>query len=148
MDRTGSSGCTVASRTENGAQLQRSLSWEQNEVAVGSVQELDALLDRLTVEAEADLPFVVVLAREDGSTLSIGLGSAESVASYVSASWDPPYYISRGDEERTEPVRFIYSGEMTEFPPWSAIPTEQAREAMRHFFETGELSPRIDWAEN
>lgn len=139
----------MASRTEDGAQLQRSLNWEQNEVAVGSVQELDALLDRLTVEAEeADLPFVVALAREDGSTLSIGLGTEESVANYVSGSFDPPYYVSRGDPDRAEPVKFVFSGEMTEYPPWSAIPVEAARAAMRHFFETGELSPDVDWAEN
>ena len=138
----------MAFRTEDGAQLERSLTWERNEVAVGSVQELDALLDRLTVEAEADLPFVVALAREDGSTLSIGLGSEESVANYVSGSFDPPYYVSRGDPDRAEPVKFVFSGEMTEYPPWSAIPVEDAREAMRHFFTTGELLPRLDWAEN
>jgi Immunity protein Imm1 len=138
----------VASRTENGEQLQRSLNWAQSEVAVGSVQELDALLDRLTVEAQNDRPFMVALAREDGSTLSIGLGSDESVASSVSGSWDPPYYISRGDPGRAEPIAFHYSGEMTEFPPWSAIPVEDAREAMRHFFTTGELSPKVDWVEN
>jgi immunity protein Imm1 of predicted polymorphic toxin system len=138
----------VASRTENGAQLQRSLNWDQNEVAVGSVQELDALLDRLTREAQAELPFVVSLAREDGSTLSIGLGREESVANYVSGSWDPPYYVSRGDPDRTGAVEFVYSGEMTEYPPWSAIPAEDAREAMRHFFTTGELSPKLEWAES
>jgi Immunity protein Imm1 len=137
----------MASRIRNGEQLQRSLHWAQSEVAVGSVQELDALLDRLTVEAENDRPFMVALAREDGSSLSIGLGSDESVASYVSGSYDPPYYVSRGDPDRAEPIVF-HSGEMTEFPPWSAIPLEDARQAMRHFFETGELSPGIDWAEN
>jgi Immunity protein Imm1 len=138
----------MASRTRNGEQLQRSLNWAQSEVAVGSVQELDALLDRLTIEAENDRPFMVALAREDRSSLSIGLGRDESVASYVSGSWDPPYYISRGDPGRAEPIAFHYSGEMTEFPPWSAIPVEDAREAMRHFFTTGELWPELDWAEN
>jgi hypothetical protein len=37
---------------------------------------------------------------------------------------------------------------MTEFPPWSAIPVDDARKALRVFFETGELSPDIDWVEN
>jgi hypothetical protein len=124
------------------------LHWAQSEVAIGSVQELDDLLDRLTVEAEHDRPFMVTLAREDGSTLSIGLGSDESVASYVAGSWDPPYYISRGDPGRAEPIAFHYSGEVTEFAPWSAIPVAKAREAMRHFFTTGELSAALEWAEN
>jgi hypothetical protein len=65
----------MASRTrpENGEQLQQSLNWAQSEVAVGSVQELDALLDRLTVDAQNGRPFMVALAHEDGSTLSIGI---------------------------------------------------------------------------
>ena len=139
----------VAWRAGRRRYADRTVGWERNEVVVGSVQELDALLDRITAEAEAeDLPMLAVLGREDGSTLSIGLGHPYSVLSFVDGSHDPPYYISRRDEERTEPVKFVFSGEMTEFPPWCAIPTEQAREAMRHFFETGELSPRLDWAEN
>jgi Immunity protein Imm1 len=138
-----------AGRTERRRYADRTVGWERNEVVVGSVQELDALLDRITAEAEAaDLPMLAVLGREDGSTLSIGLGSDESVLSYVSGSWDPPYYVSRGDPSRTEPVEFVYSGELTEFPPWSAISIEEAREAMRHFFTTGELSPKIEWVEN
>lgn len=129
--------------------LDRTVGWEQNEVVVGSVQELDALLDRITAEAEAaDRPMIAVLGREDGSTLSIGLGRPYSVVGFVDGSYDPPYFISRGEEERSDPLAFVFSGEMTEFPPWSAIATEQAREAMRHFFGTGELSPEVDWVEN
>jgi hypothetical protein len=128
--------------------VERVLTWDHNEVAVHSVNELDALLDRLMGEAERDTPFMVTLAREDGSTLSIGLGRPESTASYVSGSLDPPYFASRGDGEREgRPIEFAFSGEITEFPPWSAVPTEAAREALRVFFETGELSPKIDWEE-
>jgi Immunity protein Imm1 len=117
-------------------------------VVGGSLQELDALLDRLTAEAEADLPFTVALARGDGSTLSIGLGRPYSVLDYVHGSHDPPYFISRGDGEGRDPIAFVFGGEMTEFPPWSAIPVDDARKALRVFFETGELSPEIDWVEN
>jgi hypothetical protein len=139
----------VASRTERRTYADRTVGWERNEIVVGSVQELDALLDRLTEEAEAaDQPLIVVLGLEDGSTLSIGVGRPYSVLDYVDGSHDPPYFVSRGDTERREPVRFLFSGEMSEFPPWSAIPIDAAREAMRYFFETGQLSPEIDWAEN
>jgi Immunity protein Imm1 len=148
MGRTDSSGCTVASRIERSTFVDRTVGWEQNEVVVHSVDELDEILDRLTAEANAALPLVAVLGREDGSTLSIGLGCPYSVLDFVDGSLDPPYIISRGDSERQEPVKFLYSGEMTEFPPWSAIPVEAAREAMRYFFEKGELSPNIDWSEN
>jgi Immunity protein Imm1 len=137
-----------ASRAGRKTYADRTVGWDRNEVVVASVQELDALLDRITAEAEADLPMIAVLGREDGSTLSIGLGRPYSVLSFLDGSYDPPYFISRGEEERSEPVAFVFSGEMSEFPPWSAIPTEQARESMRHFFETGELSPKVDWVEN
>jgi Immunity protein Imm1 len=128
--------------------VERVLTWDQNEVAVHSLQELDALVDRLTEEAERDTPFMVTLAREDGATLSIGLGRRESTASYVSGSLDPPYYASRGgSDDEGEPIEFAFSGEITEFPPWSGVPAEAARKALRHFYETGELSPEIDWEE-
>lgn len=123
------------------------LHWGQSEVAVHSLQELDALVDRLDAEAGRDTPLMVTLAREDGSTLSIGLGRPESTASYVSADGDPPYYMSRGDLGRDDPIEFFSGGEMTEFAPESAIPAEAAREALRVFYETGELSPNLDWEE-
>lgn len=123
------------------------LVWGQSEVAVPSLQELDALLDRLDAEAERDTPFMVTLAREDGSTLSIGLGRPESTASYVGADGDPPYYMSRGDLGRDDPIEFFSGGEMTEFAPESAVPAEAAREALRVFYETGDLSPNLDWEE-
>ena len=137
----------MVSRIENGARLQRTLNWGENEVVVSSVQELDALLDSLTVEAEQDTPFMVALSREDESTLSIGLGRPESVASYVPGSLDPPYLVSRGKGEGDGPVEFFFGGQMTEFPPTSAVPVEAARDALRVFFETGELSPNLDWEE-
>ena len=138
-----------ASRAGRRTYADRTVGWERNEVVVGSVQELDALLDRITAEAEAaDLPMIAVLGREDGSTLSIGLGRPYSMVNFVDGSHDPPYFISRGEEERSERVAFVFSGEMSEFPPWSAIAVEDAREAMRHFFTTGELSPKVDWVEN
>ena len=123
------------------------LVWGRSEVAVHSLQELDALVDRLAAEAERDMPFMVTLAREDGTTLSIGLGREESTLSHVSADGEPPYHMSRGDLARDEPIEFFSGGEMTEFAPESAIPAGAAREALRFFYETGELSPKVDWEE-
>jgi len=137
----------VASPTDSGTQLQSTLNWAGNEVALGSEEELDALLDQLTAAAEADLPFMVAVARPDGSTLSIGLGRDESVATHVPGSLDPPYLSMRGDPDRTEPIEFVSGGEMTEFAPQSAVPISAARRALVEFFRTGELSPEFDWEE-
>jgi hypothetical protein len=137
----------VAPPTDSGTQLGPSLCWAGNEVTVGSEQELNALLDQLTAAAEADLPFMVAVARPDGSTLSIGLGREESVATHVPGSLDPPYLSMRGDPDRTDPIEFVSGGEMTEFAPRSAVPLEAARRALIAFFRTGELSPEFEWEE-
>jgi hypothetical protein len=123
------------------------LEWEHHEVRVESVEELDELVDRLTAEAESGQPFIVTLGRDDDSSLSIGVGRAESVASYISPGLGPPHLISRGETEHDGPVEFVFSGEITEYPPWSAVPAEAAREALRVFYRSGELSPVIDWEE-
>ena len=51
------------------------------------------------------------------------------------------------NEIRDGPVEFFFGGEMTEFPPASAVPAEAARDALHVFFETGELTPNLDWDE-
>jgi hypothetical protein len=123
------------------------LEWENHEVPVGSVDELDRLLDRLTEEARAGEPFIVTLGRDDDSSLSIGLGRPLSVASYISPGLGPPHFLSRGNGTHDGPIEFVFSGEITEYPPESAVPADTARRALRVFFETGELSPELDWEE-
>jgi hypothetical protein len=124
-----------------------SLSWDNKEVVVNSVEEMDKLLDDLTGQAKETLPFTVTLAYKDGSLLSIGVGRDETSLSYMDATFDPPYFASLGDKNRQEPIEFIFGGEMTELEPTSAIPVKDAREAMRDFYKTGELSPKIKWQE-
>lgn len=126
----------------------RTLSWNKKLVTVNSVKELDEFLDKLTQETKDDLPFTATLTYKDGSSLSIGLGRDGSALSYISSSLDPPYYMSLGDSRRKEPIEFVFGNEMTELPPWSTIPTENAREALRYFFKTGKLWSQIKWKEN
>ena len=123
------------------------LEWGEHEVPVGSVEELDRLLDRLTDEALAGEPFIVTLGRDDESSLSIGLGRPRSVASYISPGLGPPHLLSRGDGAHDGPLEFVFSGEITEYPPGSAVPADAARRALRVYFETGALSPELDWEE-
>lgn len=120
---------------------------EDGEAAVADVEELDALLDRLTGEAEAGEPFIVELEVDDGATLSMGLGRPLSVVNFVSSSLDPPYFQSVGGDGNDEAPVFYYRGEWSEFAPESAIPTEQARAAMRRFFQTRTLPDNLVWEE-
>jgi hypothetical protein len=120
---------------------------EDGEAVVAGVDELDELLDRLAREAESGDPFVVELVADDGATLSMGLGRPLSVVDYVSASLDPPYFQSVGQDGHDEPLVFYYRGEWSEFAPESAIPTEQARAALRRFIESQSLPDNINWEE-
>jgi len=123
------------------------LEWGDHVVPITSVEELDALVDQLTAQAEATRPFIVTLGQEDDSSLSIGLGRPLSVASSISAGLGPPHYLSRGDEANDEPIEFVFSGEASEYPPESVISVEAARRALRTFFETGDLTGEIAWEE-
>lgn len=128
----------------------RKLEWGVANVALPtSVGELDALLDRLSEEARAQ-PFMVDLFVEDGPSLSIGLGEDVSVANFTSAGGEPPYFQS----ERREPLTddedglvFYYGGEWSEFPPSRKISIEEARAAMRAFFEHGTRPEVFEWRE-
>lgn len=120
---------------------------DDSEAVVADGVELEELLDRLTQEAEGGEPFIVELVADDGATLSIGLGRSLSVANYVSASLDPPYFQSLGQESEDEPLAFSYRGERSEFAPESAIPIEQARAATRRFIESQSLPDNVDWEE-
>jgi hypothetical protein len=126
------------------------LQWgEQGSSTIGSVEELDELLDRLTIEAEQREPFIVELTAENGATLSAGLGRAESVVDYVPSSLDPPYFQSVGtkDSNSDETIMFRYQGDWSEFPRRSAVAVNEARNALRQFLRTGTLPSNLDWKE-
>jgi hypothetical protein len=130
--------------------MTRRLVWNENGSAeIMSVAELDALLDDLASRAEKGDPFMVELSAENGDLMSLGLGQDMSVLSYTPASLDPPYLASVGEEneENDGVIVFNYAGQETEFPLASAVPTSDAREAFRVFFETGALADNIQWAE-
>jgi len=120
---------------------------EGEEARISSVAKLDELLDELSRQAESEKPFIVELVADNGATLSIGLGQPLSVANFVPASLDPPYMQSLGGDSSTDELVFYYQGDYSEFPPESAIPTQQARECLRQFLATGELPNNIAWQE-
>lgn len=120
---------------------------ESDEAVVTDADELDALLDRLTREAESGEPFIVELVAGDGASLSMGLGRPLSVLNYVPASLDPPYLQSLGQGDSEEPLVFRYRGEWSEFAPESAVPTERARAALQQFLNTESVPDSIDWEE-
>lgn len=122
------------------------LEWnEAAERSVASVDGLDRALDELSTGASG-ASFLVELVREDGASLSLGLGRSLTVLDYVPPDLDPPYFQSVGDEGG-ESLWFRFRGDLSEFPSNAAVPVELGRRALRHFFQTGELSPELAWRE-
>jgi Immunity protein Imm1 len=126
--------------------LRRHLVWgSDREAEIGTVDELDAIVDRLHSEAESQ-PFVVELVAENGATLSVGLGRPVTVVNYLAESGDPPYLQSLG-EDATDELVFDYRGDWSEYPPESAVPVEVGRQALREFFATGRPPKTLTWQE-
>lgn len=124
------------------------VTWDNEERLVASIGDLDALLDELHAEAVRGQPILVSVERSDNAdSLSIGLGRDVSVLNYVSATGDPPYFSTCGGPLEDRTVHFMFMGDWSEFPLKNTIPLEAARRAMRHFWQTGALSPDVEWEE-
>jgi len=122
---------------------------EDGEKQVSSLSELDALLDYLHAKYHGDRGVIVTVEAPDkGGSLAIGVGRDMSVLNYVPGSGDPPYLSSIGDLTGEGAIVFQFMGQWSEFPIRHAISLDSAREAVKHFFETGRLSDEIRWEED
>lgn len=130
--------------------MRAKIRWRDDED--GHLVTCDEELRYALAEAEQDAarqPLIAVVTLDDGDSLSIGLGREISVLSFVGASGNPPYLSSQGRARRRDDENFVfhYFGHWSEFPPSTAVPVEDAVEAVRYFCEHGELSPQVDWVE-
>ena len=114
---------------------------------VETAAELDALLDRVAVEAgAAGRPRDVQVTVATAGTLGIVMGADRSVLNHIPADSNPPYLASVGGHEGENPFVFYVAGDhYSECLRRNTIPVEAARAAMRHFLTTGELSPEVEW---
>jgi hypothetical protein len=145
---TGLGRITLASRIE--ATRKRHLAWGSatgERADVGSVDEVDRLLDRLERDALGSRPFIVELVLPDVGTMAMGVGFDHTVLSYIPASGDPPYLTSLGANELGDDLDFSCFGEWTEFPARCAVSTSQGRAAMRQFARDGALTDDVMWQE-
>ncbi len=124
------------------------LRWANSEMHVGTIDEMDALLDTLHDDAVRTEPMLVsVELMPSGDSLSIGLGRDVSVLNYVAGTGDPPYFTSSGGPRGDATVHFFYMGEWSEYLLENAVPVGVARQAIRHFWATGKLDPNVAWEE-
>ncbi len=117
---------------------------------IGSLGALDETIDRLQRKAEEASPIIVEVQRADGEILSIGLGREEAVLSFTAASGNPPYYVSSSGwqaGENEDILDYDFYGHRAEIRRRYLVPMQQARDALRFFWETGERTKDIIWEE-
>lgn len=125
--------------------VNRYVLWEDRRVDVGTVSQLDSLLDELTVAASTTLPIAATLHVGDDDALVIVVGGRESHVEYYSATARPPLIGCTGPWDDDQLVAFTFGGQYSEVPRRWTVPVEEAREAMRRFFETGKRPSNINW---
>jgi hypothetical protein len=91
-------------------------------------------------------PRMVVVEVAGRGVLCVGLGSKESVLSHIPEDGMPPYHTSQGDSSRSGAVWFDFMGEASEFVQDELVPSKQAREAVTHWLQTGNLGV-VGWHE-
>jgi hypothetical protein len=120
---------------------------EQRE-EIENLDQLDALLDRIAAEARTDGRAQDVQVSGDAGTLGVVVGSDRSVLNHVPADLNPPYMASVGGDVRDEPFVFYVAGDHYSEAAWSnTISPDAARDAVRHYAATGQLSPDVKWEE-
>jgi hypothetical protein len=122
------------------------LEWDENQQAdVHSLDELERLIDELSLQAQGELPFSVELYGNVDTCLSILVGGEVSHLEFFSAKSRPPVVVSSGPWSDDEFVVCTHRGHYSEMPKKYCIPVADAREALRRYFLTGERPDNVAW---
>lgn len=114
---------------------------------INNLRDLDRALDDLAAKALKGGPLIVEMISPLEDRLLIGIVQSSAFLSFEQASGNPPYMITVGSAEKSGTVKFDFEGELTEIPRRYCIPLNSARQAIREYFQTGELSKALDWEE-
>lgn len=122
------------------------VAWRENGrgVTVDSPDQLARLLDAIAAESDPSRP-PLVLIRNDGGVLTLGLGAAVGTLNHVPPSGDPPYMICVGDGDLEGFIDFFLAGHHTQFALRNTLPNHLARAAALDYSMSGSLSSRILW---
>jgi Immunity protein Imm1 len=124
------------------------IKWGENgDREIATLAELESMLDEL---GQAEESALVEVMSPSGNSLAIAVGGGEneSMLNYIPADRNPPYLSSVGNEKAAGTFEFSFAGEWSESPRRHLIPSAVARNAVRHFFLTGELSSDVHWEED
>ncbi|GAA4005875.1 hypothetical protein GCM10022247_29450 [Allokutzneria multivorans] len=118
-------------------------------VTVGTVEEIDALIDHVRAESPAIAPILMeVHLSGDPYTqgLDVGVNGDVGVLRYSGREWFEGVYSTGAGPADGEPLQYFYMDTDTEFPPNSEIPLDDVRQAVREFLVTdGDRPANITW---
>lgn len=121
----------------------------QREV-VNTVEQLDALLDRVDADARrcGRAQNVELTALDGRGTLGVVVGDDRSLLNHIPADNNPPYLASRGDENFDRSFTFYVAGDHHSESHWRhTITNDAARDAARVFLLGRTLDDRVRWEE-
>lgn len=121
------------------------LLWQEQEIEIDSLKELDEWLDKLTLVAQRSFPFTVGVYFHDHNAILFVLGLEVSHLEHFSNNESPVgigcYYKWPQYEEFT----FYHRGEISEMGNENFVPVDLAREAVREFYLTRKRPTIIKW---
>jgi hypothetical protein len=125
--------------------------WSETEppATVSTCHELDQALHQVAARCSPGHPIIVVI-YVHGYQLGIGIGLHESFVHVKRPEPGAPEscLITVGGDQAKRGVAFFFlNTRHTEIPRHNLIPTSQAREIVREFFETGRRSTSVKWEE-
>jgi hypothetical protein len=118
-------------------------------VGVSTRQELDQALHKVSARCTPKHPIIVAICAH-GYEVGIGLGLPDSFVNVKSRQGDSPQssLITVGDARAQHGIVFFFlDKQRTEIPRRNLIPTAEARQIVREFFETGRRSTSVKWEE-
>ena len=114
---------------------------------VDTVHDLDRLLDRLTaVAVELELPFNVTLARDAEAWVDIIVGAHVAAVQWIRREpWSCLVGVDPSRSEEGDPITFAGNGQHSELDRKWCVQPALARDAIRHYLTTGQLTPALRW---
>ena len=113
---------------------------------VGSLAELDTLLDRLADEfREYDRSWISI--DGPGGNLMVVLADRMGALSYIYPDGMPPYLVSDNGSSDSDEVDCYFAGRHSPLMAKNLIPIEIVRQAVRVFANNHALSLSVRWSE-
>jgi hypothetical protein len=117
---------------------------------VSTIEELDAVLDRVAAEAAASPQLLDIYpAGWSGLVppgLQLGIGHPDRATVVYADADGSAYGFDPALPEWPEPISFDYGGQWTELDPKrTRVTPEAARQAAREYVEVGERPTSVEW---